>query len=431
MLAEPKDADDKNFDFAMAGVIERLFVHQDAIARHLAAPMLVERQVYLGKLLASGYKREFVADRASTLCHIVTRGWFMQPDVTEEDILAALPEWIGEGAPQDTKALRHRGKYFVAVARHWTKFLCTYAPAPRPYSRFQRELSQFTTWLRHDLGFLDSSVDSCTAEMKVVLAWLSPRCLNLSCVTLGEIDLFIAERKCAGKSRHTIIGECQSIRTFFRFAEARGWNHNNLSHTVRAPSQHVTECPPRCPPWKQIRQTLAALDTPKPSHVRARAILFLASIYGLRRSEISRLTLEDFDWQNDILTVRRSKRGGTQQFPLQFEVGEAVIRYLRLRPKCHFREVFTTLHSPIRPAGNFSGALRKILNNQGKFDRPWGMHAFRHACATELLRRGTSLRGIADFLGHRGLQSVSVYAHSDLRALREVAAVNLERLLCD
>jgi len=144
-----------------------------------------------------------------------------------------------------------------------------------------------------------------------------------------------------------------------------------------------------------------------------------------------KLTLEDFDWQNEILTVRRSKRGRTQQFPLVFEVGEAIIRYLRLRPKCQFREVFLTLHTPFRPAKNFSGAVRKVLHAQNTFDRPWGLHAFRHACATELLRKGTPLRGIADFLGHRDIQSVSIYAHSDLRALREVANLDLERFLCD
>ena len=295
---------------------------------------------------------------------------------------------------------------------------------------FEQELAEFTAWLRHDLGFLNSSLDSYTARLKGFLEWLAPKCGDLSLVTLCEIDTFVAERKEEGRSRHTIIGDCRAIRTFFRYAEKRGRSHNNLSKTVRTPSIHATECPPRCPPWRQVRRTLASLDTSNPSHIRTRAILFLAAVYGLRRSEIVRLTLEDFDWQNEILTVRRSKRGRTQQFPIQFEVGEAVIRYLRLRPKCHFRELFLTLHSPSRPARNLSVAVRKVLIAQQTFDRAWGMHAFRHACATELLRRGTSLRGIADFLGHRSIESVGVYAHSDLRALREVTAINLDWLQC-
>ncbi len=45
-------------------VLEKLFVHRDTIAKHLAAPMLSERQIYLSKLLAAGHKKQFVADRA-------------------------------------------------------------------------------------------------------------------------------------------------------------------------------------------------------------------------------------------------------------------------------------------------------------------------------------------------------------------------------
>ena len=55
----------------------------------------------------------------------------------------------------------------------------------------------------------------------------------------------------------------------------------------------------------------------------------------------------------------------------------------------------------------------------------FGAHSLRHACATQLLRQGSSLRDIADFLGHRGMQSVSIYAKYDVRLLREVATFSL------
>jgi len=45
-------------------VIEELFIHRDAIVRHLTAPMLDERGAYLEQLLALGHKRAFVAERA-------------------------------------------------------------------------------------------------------------------------------------------------------------------------------------------------------------------------------------------------------------------------------------------------------------------------------------------------------------------------------
>jgi integrase len=46
-------------------------------------------------------------------------------------------------------------------------------------------------------------------------------------------------------------------------------------------------------------------------------------------------------------------------------------------------------------------------------------------CATELLRKGSSLGEIADFLGHSNLESVSIYAKHDIRSLRKIADFRL------
>ena len=54
-----------------------------------------------------------------------------------------------------------------------------------------------------------------------------------------------------------------------------------------------------------------------------------------------------------------------------------------------------------------------------------GPHSLRHACATRLLRKGASLQEIADFLGHRNLKSIGIYARYDTRSLRKVAAFSL------
>lgn len=413
------------------GVMEQLFLRQPMISIHLSGPKLLERQAYLGKLLEVGHEREFVRNRALMILHIVQGGWLGQNEVTESHIVDALIEWRGEAVPTGQTERLNREKRFLAAARSWAKFWGTYHPLPAMECRFDREVHQFAHWLRHDLGLLDSSIKGPVTKLRRFLVWLSPDCLDLSHVTMAEVDSFILARRHQGISRKTVLADCSAIRNFFRYAEERGMNREKLHKTVQPPFLRDTPPTKRCPPWREIRCALKSLDTSKPSHIRARAMLFLASIYGLRRSEIANLTLEDFDWKNEILTVRRSKRGRTQQFPLVFEVGEAVIRYLRIRPRSTFRHVFLTFTLPYRPAPNFGSVIRKVLDRQHVFQRSWGMHAFRHACATELLRKGTSLQGIAEFLGHRDVRSVSIYAHSDLRALRDVAAFNLKNVPCD
>jgi site-specific recombinase XerD len=58
----------------------------------------------------------------------------------------------------------------------------------------------------------------------------------------------------------------------------------------------------------------------------------------------------------------------------------------------------------------------------------YGAHALRHACATELLKRGSTLKDIADFLGHNGMDSVSIYAKHDMKTLGQVASFSLAGL---
>jgi len=138
--------------------------------------------------------------------------------------------------------------------------------------------------------------------------------------------------------------------------------------------------------------------------------------------------LEDFDWRSETFTVRRAKGGGVQQYPIQYEVGEAILAYLRYgRPRCSCRQVFVTLHLPYRAIGSAGMWLvvAKRMEEMGLETKHRGPHALRHACATYLLKKGHSLQEIAEFLGHRNLQSVGIYAKHDQKALRAVAAFRL------
>ena len=92
-----------DFRTAAPGVIEGLFIHRDAIARHLTAPMLSEREIYLGQLLVLGHKRKFVAERASMLLNVVEHLHKLSTtQITEGDITSAARRL------QDTSIMRRQ-----------------------------------------------------------------------------------------------------------------------------------------------------------------------------------------------------------------------------------------------------------------------------------------------------------------------------------
>ena len=169
----------------------------------------------------------------------------------------------------------------------------------------------------------------------------------------------------------------------------------------------------------------------RPVDKRDRAILMLFIGYGLRTGEVGELRLDDLDWKRGMLRVRCPKPGRTHVWPLSQGVGHAILSYIReVRPTGFGRALFFTMHAPIQPLGR--KALGKMVRDRltaiGIVTGRRGPHALRHAAAQHLLDRGTSMKVIGDFLGHRDPSSTTIYAKVDLTALREVAALDLEGL---
>jgi site-specific recombinase XerD len=266
---------------------------------------------------------------------------------------------------------------------------------------------------------------------KIFLEWLAVQGRDLATVSVADIDKFLAAKRAEGWKPHGITNQCNALRSFFRFAETRGWCAQDLALAIQGPRTSRCEARPMGPTWAQVRQLLKLAEGTDPEHLRARALLLLFTVYGLRCSEVINLRLDDFDWQSEVFTVRRAKRGGTQQYPIQYEVGEAILKYLQYaRPRVSSPRVFLGERRPWGPLlhGTVWRTTSRRMRALGIELDHLGPHALRHACATRLLQKGSSLKEIADFLGHRDTKSVSIYAKFDMGALRKVAAFRLAGL---
>jgi len=170
-----------------------------------------------------------------------------------------------------------------------------------------------------------------------------------------------------------------------------------------------------------------------PTNIRDRAIIMLLTVYGLRCGEVKKLRLEDLDWENEILYVRREKNVKFQKFPLSQTVGDAILNYLQnARPNnCHCREIFITRRAPYRPLSSaaFFQIVSKRLKPLGIDLKHFGPHSLRHTCATRLINEGISLKEISDHLGHHSLESARIYAKVDLTNLRKVADFEIGDLI--
>jgi integrase len=154
-------------------------------------------------------------------------------------------------------------------------------------------------------------------------------------------------------------------------------------------------------------------------------VVCLASL-GLRPGEVANLHLEDIDWRNGTMHLRTRKTGRGAVLPLPRNAGRAIVDYLRReRPKTAERRVFVQHLGQRRgvPVSSevVSAAVARALRRAGVNAPLRGAYVFRHTVASRMVRQGTSLKEVADFLGHRSLDTTTIYTKLDVPALSEVA----------
>jgi site-specific recombinase XerD len=317
-----------------------------------------------------------------------------------------------------------RDRRVMSLATRWLRFLHRLQEAPAVASPHAKQIKAFADYMANERGLSPVTIRQ--------RCWLLPRFLgrlgttngSLRGVTSGQIDEALREMVSQRRySRVTVRTWAGELRAFFRYAETRNWCRKGLADCIRGPRVFTQSSLPTGPSWDEVRRVLAAVEGDRPVDVRDRAILLLLAVYALRAGEVKRLRLEDLDWDRELLTVTSSKSRRPRTYPLTRPVGDAIVRYLRdVRPSSPDREVFLTLHAPVRPLRDaLWGIVAKRLRPVNGSLPHHGPHALRHACAAHLLAEGLSLKEIGDHLGHSDPEATRIYAKVDVAGLRLVA----------
>lgn len=217
-----------------------------------------------------------------------------------------------------------------------------------------------------------------------------------------------------------------ALRSFFRFLRLQGLCDERLEAAVPAVAHWRLSMLPRYLSDQQLVKVLTSLDTSTPCGHRNRAIVLCLSTLGLRPREIAELRLEDVDWRAGIVHLRARKNRRGAGLPLPYEAGRAIVAYLRKeRPATQERRVFVQ-HAkahrgePLSSHG-VTGVVAHALRRANVEAPLASAYVFRHTLASQMVQRGSSLKEVADFLGHRCLDTTTIYAKLDLPALRDVA----------
>ena len=414
-------------------MFEEIFFPRTA-EMYRAAPLAEPRARHLRHLKDLGTSRSTLRKCANDQLNLVRRLNLQEADrISIYRIEAAATIWSRpKGRRCNRAACAKALKRFTSCGVNWLRFLGWLDEAEEDHHPHQAEVRIFDDWLRKERGLSEETAQSYCAAADHFFFWLGENGVRLSAVRMTDIDgVIAAEHKRGAWSRRTTHDYAQRLRAFFRFAEARGWCAPGLAAGIMAPRFLRDETVPKGLRREDVLRLLASVQGNRPIDKRDRAILMLFVAYGLRAGEVSGLRLDDLDWEGEILRVRCPKPGHVHSWPLSQEVGHAILRYVReARPSGFGRILFFTSRAPIRPLDRKSLGMivRHRLAGIGIVSGRRGPHALRHAAAQHLLDQGLSMKVIGDFLGHRDPSSTTIYAKVNLRALREVSALDLEGL---
>ena len=121
-------------------------------------------------------------------------------------------------------------------------------------------------------------------------------------------------------------------------------------------------------------------------------MLLLIATYGLRRSEVSSLDIDDIQWRAQVICVPRPKVGTPLVVPLTDEVATALVDCLRQRAaEASERRLFLRVRAPQGPvwASAISDAFDFWAVRAGvRLPDLGGPHVLRHGLAMHLLPAG-------------------------------------------
>lgn len=117
---------------------------------------------------------------------------------------------------------------------------------------------------------------------------------------------------------------CCALRSFIRFLRMEGHAMAPQLENFPHPRIYRQEEIPSFLNSQQVKNVLDCVDRSTTAGIRDYAVLLLLLTYGMRASEVTRLTLEDIDWSAEKIHLRDRKSGRSDIMPLSAIVGEAL-----------------------------------------------------------------------------------------------------------
>ena len=223
-----------------------------------------------------------------------------------------------------------------------------------------------------------------------------------------------------GDMASTVNNRLSAVRSFFRFALARGLVTADPANVVQGPKKQKP-----LPQFVRESDMNRLIDVPQMwergfGGLRARTIIILFYETGVRLAELVALDDQDVDFGMHQLKVT-GKRNKQRIIPFGDELEQVLAEYLRQRDEQwphHGSALFLNDkgerigRSQVRTLVNRYLSLVTSLKKRSP-------HVLCHSFATAMLNHGADLESVRKLLGHTSVAATEIYTHTTFEHLKK------------
>ena len=228
---------------------------------------------------------------------------------------------------------------------------------------------------------------------------------------------FIQERT-AFRSKATVSGVLSKMRCFGDYLVVQGvWTENPLKW-MQGPKLTPYHRMPRRISGKDMAALWAAAATNRTHFQRHVGVTILSILYGtgIRRGELARLDVTDWNREEATLRIDGNKTGLERCVPVPRIVYHCIENYLPQRQNHLLKNervdeaaLFLNRRGGRLNVGMVSKTIRNTAKRAGV--KLHSLHQFRHTCASDLLASGATLPEVQRILGHTSVSTTMRYLH--------------------
>lgn len=280
---------------------------------------------------------------------------------------------------------------------------------------------EYITYIQLERNYSAHTAKEYATDLDEFLSFLTVEGIeNLNDVTYTEARLYVTTLYDQELARTTISRKISSIRSFFKFANARYQINDRAFGFLHHPKKQ--EKLPEFFYEKEMELLFAACEGTDHKSLRDAAILEMLYATGIRVSELTAIKTGDIDHYLGIVLIMGKGRK-ERYVPFGSFAGEALSAYVeKSRPKLMKNKEHDVLFVNLRGSPLTERGVQHILTSvmeRASLHTKIYPHMIRHTFATHLLANGADMRSVQELLGHTHLSSTQVYTHITKEHLRK------------